>query len=130
MDKGVALQFEGDHTGWVQATNNWGQVCHGGLTAGALAVLEDEPDLAARTVHSAIHNVTSSMAVYEPRGSYPEGPGYWSYGTSYNVVLIAALESTLGTDFGLSRAPGFDADRGLPGPGHRPLRALLQLRRR
>ena len=108
VDKGVALQFEGEHTGWVRATNNWGQVCHGGLTAGALAVMEDEPDLAARTVHSALHNVTHSMGAYAPKGSYPEGPGYWSYGTSYNVVLIAVLESALGTDFGLFRAPGFD----------------------
>ncbi len=108
VDKGVGLQFRSEHTGWIRSTNNWGQVCHGGLTAGALAVMEDEPDLAARTVHSALHNVTRSMAVYAPKGSYPEGPGYWSYGTTYNVVLIAALESVLGTDFGLSRAPGFD----------------------
>jgi len=114
VGKGVALQFESDHTGWVRATNNWGQVCHGGLTAGALAVLEDEPDLAARTVHSAIHNVIPSMAVYAPRGSYPEGPGYWAYGTSYNVVLITALESALGTDFGLAGAPGFDQTGGYP----------------
>ncbi|MCG6925723.1 MAG: heparinase II/III family protein [Acidobacteria bacterium] len=114
VDKGVALQFDGEHTGWVQATNNWGQVCHGGLTAGALAVMEDEPDLAARTVHSALDNVTASMAVYAPRGSYPEGPGYWSYGTTYNVVLIAALESALGTDFGLSRAPGFEVTGQFP----------------
>lgn len=108
VDKGVGLQFGSEHTGWIRSTNNWGQVCHGGLTAGALAVMEDEPDLAARTVHSALRNVTHSMAVYAPKGSYPEGPGYWSYGTTYNVVLIAALESVLGTDFGLSRAPGFD----------------------
>jgi hypothetical protein len=108
VDKGLALQLESGHTGWVEATNNWGQVCHGGLTAGALAVLEDEPDIAARTVHSALHNVTHSMAVYAPKGSYPEGPGYWAYGTTYNVVLIAALESVLSTDFGLSQAPGFD----------------------
>jgi hypothetical protein len=108
INKGVAAQFESEHTGWVQTTNNWGQVCHGGLTAGALAVLEDEPDLAARTVHSALHNVTYSMGAYAPNGSYPEGPGYWSYGTSYNVVLISLLETVLGSDFGLSMAPGFD----------------------
>ncbi len=90
-------------------------MCHGGLTAGALAVMEDEPELAARTVHNAIHNVTRSMAVYAPRGSYPEGPGYWAYGTSYNVVLIAVLESALGTDFALSKAPGFDVTGQYPG---------------
>lgn len=93
--------------GWVRASNNWGQVCHGGLTAGALSVMEDEPDLTARTVHLALHNVTRSMAAFAPRGSYPEGPGYWSYGTGYNVVLIAVMESVLGTDFGLQQAPGF-----------------------
>ena len=108
VEKGVSLPFVTRHKGWVRARNNWGQVCHGGLTAGALAVMEDEPDLAARTVHNALQNVTVSMAAYAPKGSYPEGPGYWAYGTSYNVLLIAELESALGSDFGLTKAPGFD----------------------
>ena len=107
VQKGVSLPFTTRHKGWVKSRNNWGQVCHGGLTAGALAVMEHEPDLAARTVHNALHNVTHSMHAYAPKGSYPEGPGYWSYGTGYNVLLIAVLESALGTDFGLSTAPGF-----------------------
>lgn len=107
VDKGVNLPFTTRHHGWVRASNNWGQVCHGGLTAGALAVHEDEPELAAKTVHNALQNVTYSMRAYSPNGSYPEGPGYWAYGTSYNVVLIGVLESVLGTDGGLSRVPGF-----------------------
>jgi hypothetical protein len=114
VKKGVTLPLEKSGYWWVKATNNWGQVCHGGLTAGALAVMEDEPELAARTVHSAITNVTRSMAVFEPKGCYPEGPGYWGYGTGYNVLLIASLESVLGTDFGLSHAPGFDLTGGYP----------------
>ena len=114
LRKGVVLPFETRHKGWVRSRNNWGQVCHGGLTAGALAVLEHEPELAARTVHNALQNVTHSMAAYAPRGSYPEGPGYWAYGTSYNVLLIAMLESALGTDFGLTNAPGFDQTGAYP----------------
>ena len=47
------------------------------------------------------------MKEYKPDGVYPEGPSYWQYGTSYNVLLIAALESALGTDFGVSESPGF-----------------------
>jgi hypothetical protein len=108
VQKGVNLPFTTPHHGWVRSSNNWGQVCHGGLTAGALAVLELEPDLAARTVHNAVRNVTHSMAAFAPKGSYPEGPGYWAYGTGYNVLLIGVLESALGADFGLSKAPGFD----------------------
>ena len=107
IQKGVILPFETRHKGWIKARNNWGQVCHGGLTAGALAVMEHEPKLAARTVHNALHNVTHSVAAYAPKGSYPEGPGYWAYGTSYNVLLIGVLKSALGTDFGLTKAPGF-----------------------
>lgn len=114
VEKGVSLPFTTRHAGWVRSTNNWGQVCHGGLVAGALAVMEDEPELAARTVLNALDNVTRSMAVYAPNGSYPEGPAYWAYGTGYNVLLIAALESALGTDFGLSRAPGFDRTGAYP----------------
>ncbi|MBN2325809.1 MAG: heparinase II/III family protein [Candidatus Omnitrophica bacterium] len=108
VQKGVILPFETRHNGWVRSSNNWGQVCHGGLTAGALAVMEHEPELAAKTVHNALQNVTRSMAAFAPKGSYPEGPGYWSYGTTYNVLLIGVLESVLGSDFGLSKAPGFD----------------------
>ncbi len=107
VKKGVILPETTQHKAWVNASNNWGQVCHGGLVAGALAVLEDEPELAATTVHRALQNVPRAMAAFAPNGSYPEGPGYWSYGTTYNVLLIAALESVLGTDFGLSLAPGF-----------------------
>ena len=112
VKKGIGLQFEDRDNWWVHVANNWGQVCHGGLVAGALAVLEDEPDLAARTVHSAVHNVVPAMQQYAPEGGYPEGPQYWSYGTTYNALLIGCLESALGSDFGLSAAPGFDKTGG------------------
>lgn len=114
VEKSLRLPFESKYQYWVRRENNWGQVCHGGLTVGALAVLEDEPELAAKTVHSALTNVVPAMNAYAPHGSYPEGPGYWSYGTSYNVLLISALESVLESDFGLSAAPGFDETGAFP----------------
>ncbi|MCP4783944.1 MAG: heparinase [Fuerstiella sp.] len=112
LKKGVVLPFETRHKGWVKATNNWGQVCHCGLTAGALAILEHEPELAAKTVHTAIQNVPRSMKAYAPYGSYPEGPAYWVYGTSFNVVLLAMLDQLLETDFGLGNMAGFDQTGG------------------
>jgi hypothetical protein len=114
VEKGLRLAFDARHNGWTRLKNNWGQVCHGGLTAGALAVLEHEPDLAARTVHNALQNVVAAMGQYAPRGSYPEGPNYWAYGTTYNALLIAALEGAFGSDFGLSQAPGFDKTGAYP----------------
>jgi hypothetical protein len=108
LDKGVRVPWDNPrHAGWSRAGNNWGQVCHAGMVAGALVTWEDDPELAAKTVHRALADVVHSMRAFAPNGSYPEGPGYWNYGTSFNVVLIAALEGMFGSDFGLDRAPGF-----------------------
>jgi len=105
LEKGLEPSLK--NKGWARGHNNWNQVCNGGITLGALAIMEDKPDLALKLVHRAVNGVQVVMKYYEPDGAYPEGPGYWVYGTSYNVVLLAALESALGTDFNLSKAPGF-----------------------
>ena len=105
LEKGLQPSLK--NKGWVRGHNNWNQVCNGGITLGALAIMEDEPELAQKLVHRAVNGVQVVMKHYEPDGAYPEGPGYWVYGTSYNVVLLAALESVLGTDFNLSKVPGF-----------------------
>lgn len=92
---------------WTRATHNWNQVCNAGLTVGALAVAENEPELAAQLITRAIRTVPLAMKEYGPDGAYPEGVSYWGYGTTFNVMLLDALRSTLGTDFGLSGQPGF-----------------------
>jgi len=105
IKKGLEASFPGG--GWVTSNHNWNQVCHGGLTVGALAVLEDAPELAEKIIARGIENVPLAMHEYEPGGVYPEGPSYWQYGTTFNVLMLSALESVLGTDFGLASASGF-----------------------
>ncbi|MBN2308549.1 MAG: heparinase II/III family protein [Candidatus Hydrogenedentes bacterium] len=105
IEKGLETSMKGGW--WVTTTNNWNQVCHGGLVIGALAVIEDVPELSEQIIARALENVPGAMHEYQPDGVYPEGPSYWKYGTTYNVLLISALESVLGTDFGLASAPGF-----------------------
>jgi hypothetical protein len=105
VEKGLQTSMKGGW--WVDTENNWNQVCHGGLTLGALAVLQDEPELAEQIIVRAIANVPKAMAEYKPDGVYPEGPSYWKYGTTYNVILLSALESVLGSDFDLASAEGF-----------------------
>ncbi len=96
--------------GWVKASNNWGQVCHAGMMAGAFALAETHPDLAAEIIHRAIVHLPRPMrASFSPNGSYPEGPGYWSYGTDFNVLAIELLQTLLKSDFGLMSIPGFVA---------------------
>ena len=90
-----------------RAGNNWGQVCNCGAIAAALALWEREGDEARKLLKGAVQRLPFPMRVYAPNGCYPEGPGYWSYGTSFNVVAISLLEYACGTDFGLPTLPGF-----------------------
>lgn len=93
---------------WVRTTNNWNQVCNGGLAIGALAIAEDSASLARSVLDSALRSIPTSMNhSYAPDGGYPEGVGYWEYGTNYNVYLLSALQSALGSTFGLLESPGF-----------------------
>lgn len=89
-------------------TNNWNQVCNGGFLIAALAIAEDEPEMARAVIAGLRETLPVAMAAYQPDGAYPEGPVYWGYGTRYNVIILAALESALGDAFGLDRLTGFD----------------------
>jgi len=88
-------------------TNNWVQVCTGAETLGALAVADSEPQLARKVIDDSQQRMKTIMEKFAPDGGFEEGPSYWSYATSYNVLYLAALDSALGNDFGLSQMPGF-----------------------
>ncbi|UCG26987.1 MAG: hypothetical protein JSV24_08400, partial [Bacteroidales bacterium] len=96
-----------DYNWWINAKHNWNQVCHTGVSAAALIFADEEPELAAEIISRAIDKLPLAMESYSPDGAYPEGPSYWDYGTSYNLVAISMFESALGTDFGMSEYPGF-----------------------
>jgi len=91
---------------WSKSEFNWNQVCNGGLLIGALAIADGEKDLARRIVSAAVASLPKALATYEPDGAWPEGPGYWNYATSYTVYALAAMETALGRDFGLSDMAG------------------------
>ncbi len=93
---------------WTTAEHNWNQVCNGGLLLGALAVADEEPQLAGNMVHDAVASLPLAMKHFAPDGAWAEGPGYWSYAVAYNVMAVDSLDTALGKDFGLSASPGFD----------------------
>lgn len=93
---------------FASAHHNWNQVCNGGLLAAALALADDEPALARTVIAGVRRSLPLAMSAYAPDGAYPEGPGYWGYGTSFNVIAISLLETALGSDFGLAGEPAFD----------------------
>ncbi len=107
LTKGLQPSLDSKYNGWLRASHNWNQVCNAGMAYGAMAIFDDQPALARQIINRSVNSVTLPMGDYGPDGSYPEGYGYWGYGTSFNVMLISALDNLFKTDFGLSQQPGF-----------------------
>ncbi len=107
QQKGIDASLVQGQNGWLKVTNNWNQVCNAGMVYGAMATYEDNPEQAKSIINRALNSVVLSMGEYAPDGAYPEGYSYWGYGTSFNVMLISALENLFGSSFGLTEQPGF-----------------------
>ena len=92
---------------WADSEHNWNQVTNGGVGIGAIAVMDNFPVLASNVLHGALRRLPLAMQHYAPDGAWNEGPGYWDYATRYNTLILAALETSYGNDFGLSELSGF-----------------------
>ena len=107
LEKGLKASLDEEDAWFLKAEHNWNQVCNGGMLYGALAVLDTDREFALAIINRSIQTIRKAMEQYAPDGAYPEGVGYWGYGTSFNMMFIAALEKAYKTDFGLLDFPGF-----------------------
>lgn len=74
--------------------NNWNQVCMAGMMLSAIALAELEPELSKKAIQVARDSIPNGLkGGYPATGNYAEGPGYWSYGTSFTILTIEALRS-------------------------------------
>ncbi|MCL2742605.1 MAG: heparinase II/III family protein [Planctomycetaceae bacterium] len=93
---------------WTKSNNNWNEVCNAGLTIGALAVADEEPQLAEKIVRYAVKSLPNGLSAYKPDGAYPEGPVYWGYGASFTGLMLKVLDDVFKNDFGLLKAEGLN----------------------
>lgn len=101
--------YNEDNAWFYRVNSNWNQVCNAGITLAALAIRESLGPEAGRIITKAIANNRPVVEfIYSPDGNYSEGQMYWGYGTYFQSMLNTALESALGSDFGLSSVEGFD----------------------
>jgi hypothetical protein len=91
---------------WAMIDHNWNQVCNGGCVVGALAIAHDRPAIARRVISRAVSDVPLALESYGRDGGWAEGPMYWGYATKYTVLMLAALQTALGHDFGLGEIAG------------------------
>lgn len=107
LKKGIEPSFDSKYNSWLRVSNNWNQVCNAGMTFGAIAIAEDQPELSKKVIDRALESIKIPMEEYKPDGGYPEGYGYWDYGTSFNIMFLSAIEKYLNDDKGLSQTEGF-----------------------
>jgi hypothetical protein len=100
--------YRGKGAWWASSEHNWNQVCNMGLSIGALAIADTDGQCAGEILSSAVASLPKALKSYAPDGAWGEGPGYWSYATRYTAYGLAAMDTALGTDFGLSEIPGLD----------------------
>ena len=105
--KGIEESKISKNNGWLRSSNNWNQVCNAGMVFGALAIQEDYAELAEEIIDRAFESLPIAMDEYKPDGVYPEGYGYWGYGSTFNILFLSAMEKYLGTDRGLTNNNGF-----------------------
>lgn len=91
-NKGLSPSFDSQNNRFLTATHNWNQVCNAGMVYGALAIDEESPLLRTSIINRALESVPRAMKDYGPDGAYPEGYGYWGYGTTMNVMMLSALQ--------------------------------------
>ena len=91
-----------------ERSGNWNQVCIACLATAAVATYESNPELSQEILQRGIAgNIPAAKEIYAPDGAFPEGPGYWEYGTCYQEYFNLLLETSFGTDFGLNEIEGF-----------------------
>ncbi|MDX9747664.1 MAG: heparinase II/III family protein [Paludibacter sp.] len=107
IEKGLNPSLNEKHNWWLDAKHNWNQVCNAGITFGALAVYEHNPEFSRSLISRSATSIAKAMHDYAPHGAYPEGYAYWEYGTSFNVLFLSVVEKAYNSDFGLSAIDGF-----------------------
>ena len=86
---------------WVTNHFYWNPVCNGGLTLGALAVAEDDMQKCEAIVRFAVDSLPNALSTYGADGGWPEGEWYWNYATRYIAIMLGALQTAVGHDYGL-----------------------------
>jgi hypothetical protein len=78
--------------GWSRPGNNWSQVCGAGIALAAAAIAGNDEGLSENLFEKGLKLVEGCGRFYQPDGMYPEGPGYWQYGTNFHVMMLAACQ--------------------------------------
>ncbi len=96
--KGLGMYTRADH--------NQNAVLSAGAGLSALAIADDEEELAEEMLQNVLFSLPLYLNSFAPDGAYMEGPLYWTFGMGVTAVFLNSLKTALGTDFDLWSMPG------------------------
>ena len=94
IDKGLKPALNEKDAWFYTSQINWNSVCNAGMVYGALAVWEEDPDFCRSMLEKSLESNKLAYKAYAG-GGYPEGYNYWGYGTSFQIMLEAAVRSVM-----------------------------------
>ena len=106
----VNRAVEDPHTAYttVLMSNNHNVFSNAGVMATVLGFMDVYPEIASKIGADVVRILECFMDKFAPMGAYYEGPYYAETAINYTVRVLAAMESVLGTTYGLDKAQGFD----------------------
>ena len=90
IDKGLKPALNPKDAWFYTSEINWNSVCNAGMVYGALAVWEEDPDFCRSMLMKSLESNKLAYHAYAGDG-YPEGYNYWGYGSSFQLMLAAAV---------------------------------------
>jgi len=105
---GPAVDAYAADSDYVTSSNNVGIVTNSGFGLGALAIADEEAALANQVLDASLARIRPGIEQLGPDGASPEG-SYWGYIIRYLGIYLAALDTALTTDPGLTSIPGISA---------------------
>ena len=94
IDKGLKPALNKNDAWFYTSEINWNSVCNAGMVYGALAVWEEDPAFCRSMLEKSLESNKLAYNTYAG-GGYPEGYNYWGYGTSFQIMLEAAVNSVM-----------------------------------
>ena len=90
IDKGLKPALNPKDAWFYTSEINWNSVCNAGMVYGALAVWEEDPEFCRSMLIKSLESNQLAYKAYAGDG-YPEGYNYWGYGSSFQLMLAAAV---------------------------------------
>ncbi|MBQ8431421.1 MAG: hypothetical protein IJX28_00905 [Clostridia bacterium] len=112
MRVGIDL-YEGKRSMWRKGSPE-GAAVNAAMLSLALSLSEVYPESALKLLNSMLPNVEACFSSLVPDGGCAQSPAAWEQSAGATALIVAMLREACGTDYGLSRMPGWRATAYFP----------------